>query len=94
VEGGVASLSFISRAGDSTTKLSLKLSDGVEIETVIVPCKGDGSTLYVSTRGGSKLYRGGSDRDLTADEILSQMFFAKKICRLEGLPDVCNIGTC
>lgn len=28
---------------------------------------------------------------MTTDEILAQMFFAKKICRLEGLPDVSNI---
>jgi 23S rRNA (adenine2503-C2)-methyltransferase len=28
---------------------------------------------------------------LTSDEILAQMFFAKKICRLEGLPDISNI---
>eukprot|EP00428_Durinskia_dybowskii_P000969 CAMPEP_0170301848 /NCGR_PEP_ID=MMETSP0116_2-20130129/51192_1 /TAXON_ID=400756 /ORGANISM="Durinskia baltica, Strain CSIRO CS-38" /LENGTH=227 /DNA_ID=CAMNT_0010553687 /DNA_START=72 /DNA_END=751 /DNA_ORIENTATION=+ len=33
----------------------------------------------------------GRVRNLTTDEILAQMFFAKKICRLEGLPDVSNI---
>lgn len=99
VEGGVASLSYVSRASDSTTKLLLKLSDGLEIETVIIPQNGQRSTLSMSTQVGyrqsSKLCATGSMgciRNLTTDEILAQMFYAKKICRLEGLPDVSNIG--
>lgn len=35
--------------------------------------------------------RMGKQRDLTSDEILAQMFYAKKICRLNGLPDITNI---
>jgi 23S rRNA (adenine2503-C2)-methyltransferase len=98
VEGGVASLSYISRAGDSTTKLLLKLSDGLEIETVIIPWKGQRSTLCMSTQVGCRqgckfcaTGRMGRIRNLTTDEILAQMFYAKKICRLEGLPEVSNI---
>lgn len=98
VEGGVASLSYISRASDSTTKLLLKLSDGLEIETVIIPWKGQRSTLCMSTQVGCRqgckfcaTGRMGRIRNLTADEILSQMFYAKKICRLEGLPEISNI---
>ena len=33
----------------------------------------------------------GIQRSLTSDEILAQMFFAKKICRLYQLPDVTNV---
>lgn len=98
VEGGVASLSYVSRSSDSTTKLLLKLADGLEIETVIIPWNGQRSTLCMSTQVGCRqgckfcaTGRMGRVRDLTADEILAQMFFAKKICRLEGLPDICNI---
>lgn len=98
VEGGVASLSYISRASDSTTKLLLRLSDGLEIETVIIPWNGQRSTLCMSTQVGCRqgckfcaTGRMGRVRNLTTDEILAQMFFAKKICRLEGLPDVSNI---
>lgn len=98
VEGGVASLSFISRSSDGTTKLLLKLSDGLEIETVIIPWNGQRSTLCMSTQVGCRqgckfcaTGRMGRVRDLTTDEILAQMFFAKKICRLEGLPEISNI---
>ena len=54
VEGGVATLSYISRASDSTTKLLLKLSDGFEIETVIIPWKGKRSTLCISSQVGCR----------------------------------------
>lgn len=33
----------------------------------------------------------GIQRSLTSDEILAQMYFAKKICRLYHLPDVTNV---
>lgn len=33
----------------------------------------------------------GKLRDLTSDEILAQMFYAKKMIRLEGLPEITNI---
>jgi hypothetical protein len=54
VEGGVATLSYISRAADATTKLLLKLSDGLEVETVIIPWKGQRSTLCISSQIGCK----------------------------------------
>jgi hypothetical protein len=54
VEGGVATLSYISRASDDTTKLLLKLSDGLEVETVIIPWKGKRSTLCISSQVGCK----------------------------------------
>lgn len=89
VEGGVAKLSYISSASDSTTKILLTLADGLQIETVIIPWKGQLSTLYVSTQVEC---RQGKIRNLTSAEILSQLFFAKKLCRLEGLPEITNIG--
>jgi 23S rRNA (adenine2503-C2)-methyltransferase len=98
VEGGVAKLSYISRSTDDTTKLLLKLSDGLEVETVIIPWKGERSTLCISSQVGCRqgctfcaTGRMGKIRDLTSDEILAQMFFAKKICRLNGLPEISNI---
>jgi 23S rRNA (adenine2503-C2)-methyltransferase len=96
VEGGVGSLSHISQSSDGTIKLLLRLVDDSEIETVIIPWYGmqNRSTLCVSTQVGcaqacrfcatgkmSKI------RSLTSDEILVQLFFAKKIVRqLQGKP--------
>lgn len=49
IEGGVASLSHISTSdADLTTKLLLKLADGMEVETVIIPWNGVRSTLCIS----------------------------------------------
>jgi 23S rRNA (adenine2503-C2)-methyltransferase len=98
VEGGVASLSHISQSSDSTTKLLLRLADGLEVETVIIPWKGDRSTLCISSQVGCRqgctfcaTGRMGKLRSLTSDEILAQMFFARKICRLYDLPAVSNV---
>ena len=54
VEGGVATLSYVSRSSDGTTKLLLKLSDGLEVETVIIPWKGKRSTLCISSQVGCR----------------------------------------
>lgn len=54
VEGGVAKLSYISRSEDGTTKLLLKLADGLEVETVIIPFGGKRSTLCISSQIGCK----------------------------------------
>jgi hypothetical protein len=54
VEGGLATLSFVSRANDGTTKLLLKLSDGLEVETVIIPWQGKRSTLCISSQVGCR----------------------------------------
>jgi 23S rRNA (adenine2503-C2)-methyltransferase len=98
VEGGVASLSHISQSSDSTTKLLLRLAGGLEVETVIIPWKGGRSTLCISSQVGCKQActfcatgKMGKLRDLTSDEILAQMFFARKICRLYDLPAVSNV---
>ncbi|CAJ1965884.1 unnamed protein product [Cylindrotheca closterium] len=84
VEGGVARLSYLSKSSDSATKILLTLADGLQIETVIIPGKGQRSTLCVSSQV-EKI------RPLTSSEILAQLFFAKKLCRLEGIPDITDI---
>lgn len=98
LEGGVASISMVSRCSDSTTKLLLRLKDGLEIETVIIPWDGVRSTLCISSQVGCKqgckfcaTGRMGKLRSLTSDEILAQMFFARKVCRLEALPPIQNV---
>jgi hypothetical protein len=54
VEGGVAKLSYISRSGDGTTKLLLRLADGLQVEAVIIPFGGSRSTLCISSQVGCK----------------------------------------
>lgn len=98
IEGGVATLSYISKSSDSTTKILLTLADGLQIETVVIPWKGERSTLCVSSQVGCRqgcrfcaTGKMGKLRNLSSSEILAQLFFAKKLCRLEGLPDIKNI---
>ena len=98
VEGGVATLSYVSRSSDGTTKLLLKLSDGLEVETVIIPWKGKRSTLCISSQVGCRqgctfcaTGKMGKLRNLTADEIVAQMFYANKLCRHEELPVISNV---
>ena len=57
VEGGVASLSYVSQSSDHTTKLLLRLADGLEVETVIIPWKGVRSTLCISSQVGCRQVR-------------------------------------
>ena len=92
VEGGVASLSQISPSADGTTKLLLRLQDGMEVETVIIPWfDRNKSTLCVSSQVGCKqgctfcaTGRMGKLRSLTTDEIMAQVFYATKIIRLSS----------
>lgn len=49
LEGGVATISHISKASDGTTKLLIELCDGLEVETVIIPWFDKGwSTICIS----------------------------------------------
>ncbi len=91
VEEEIAKLSQISVSPDGTTKLLLQLvSDGLEVETVIIPWEDRGkSTLCVSSQVGCKqgctfcsTGRMGRLRSLTTAEILAQMYWANKIQRL------------
>eukprot|EP00980_Cylindrotheca_fusiformis_P025050 scaffold12976_cov141-Cylindrotheca_fusiformis.AAC.4 len=109
LEGGVATLSYLSKSSDGTTKILLTLADQLQIETVIIPWwdsdknnkegkTTERSTLCVSSQVGCRqgcrfcaTGKMGKLRSLTSDEILAQLFFAKKLCRLEGLPEITNI---
>lgn len=49
LEGGAADLSSINTSSDGTTKLLIKLQDGLEVETVIIPFFDKGySTICIS----------------------------------------------
>ena len=54
VDGGIATLSLISTSADKTTKLLLKLKDGLQIETVIIPWDDERSTVCISSQVGCK----------------------------------------
>lgn len=54
LEGGVASLSHVSQSKDKTTKLLLRLADGLEVETVIIPWNNTRSTLCMSSQVGCR----------------------------------------
>jgi hypothetical protein len=54
LDGGVASLSHVTQSNDKTTKLLLRLSDGMEVETVIIPWSGNRSTLCISSQVGCR----------------------------------------
>lgn len=118
VENGLATLVHISTSSDGTTKLLLRLMDGFEVETVLIPFWASGehknkdgtstgsdqsstvgratryaslgrTTVCISSQVGCKqgcsfcaTGRMGKLRSLTTDEILVQLFYAKKIVRL------------
>ena len=93
LETSIAQLTKLTTAPDGTTKLLLRLHDEFEVETVIIPWDDrQTSTLCVSSQVGCKQActfcstgRMGKLRDLTTDEILIQLYWANKICRLSSL---------
>ena len=128
IENGLATLVHVSTSSDGTTKLLLRLMDGFEVETVLIPFwaantdnsnseSKDGratryaslgrTTVCISSQVGCKqgcsfcaTGRMGKLRSLSADEILAQLFYAKKIVRLSAdgvlagdvaLPPISNI---
>lgn len=94
------SLSKISTSNDGTTKLLLRIQDdGFEVETVIIPWhEHQKSTLCVSSQIGCAQActfcmtgRMGKLRSLTADEILAQLYWSNKICRLNDIYPIYNV---
>ena len=74
----------VHRSTDGTRKLLLRLEDGEEIETIIIPA-GDRVTLCMSSQAGCAMRCGfcatarmGLHRNLTAGEIVGQIFAARK----------------
>eukprot|EP00594_Rhizosolenia_setigera_P015597 CAMPEP_0178961304 /NCGR_PEP_ID=MMETSP0789-20121207/13606_1 /TAXON_ID=3005 /ORGANISM="Rhizosolenia setigera, Strain CCMP 1694" /LENGTH=398 /DNA_ID=CAMNT_0020645071 /DNA_START=63 /DNA_END=1259 /DNA_ORIENTATION=- len=99
LEGGAVTLSNISKSSDGTTKLLIKLIDGQEVETVIIPFFDKGwSTICISSQVGCKqgcsfcaTGKMGLIRNLTSTEILGQFFYALKICRIGNIPEINNV---
>jgi len=98
-EKDVAQLSRITESKDGTTKLLLRMKDGLEVETVIIPWQDRGrSTLCISSQVGCRqgctfcaTGRMGIIRSLSAEEILVQMYYANKICRINQIFAIDNI---
>src|SRR6266851_1526932 len=81
---GSEALSFVSRSTDGTRKILIRLADGEEIESVIIPTQ-DRVTLCMSSQVGCALAcefcataRMGLHRNLTAAEMLSQIYSARR----------------
>ena len=101
IEPSLASLNQITRSADGTTKLLLKLQNtDFFIETVIIPNPEWGkSTLCVSNQVGCAqgcvfcaTGKMGRLASLTTDQILIQLYYANKICRLTpDLPQIDNV---
>ena len=99
VEGGIATLVLVTRSRDNTTKLLLKLQDGFEVETVLIPSVTSGrTTVCVSSQVGCRqgctfcaTGRMGKLRSLTSDEILVQLYFAIQLGRRTDLPPISNV---
>jgi hypothetical protein len=102
IESSIATLEHITRSKDGTTKLLLKLvaSSNYFIESVIIPNPEWGkSTLCVSSQVGCKqgcvfcaTGKMGRLASLTADQILIQLYYANKVCRvMEDLPQIDNV---
>lgn len=102
IEERIGQLSHISTSADGTTKLLIRMvSDGLEVETVIIPWmdrEPPTSTLCVSSQVGCKqgctfcaTGKMGRLRSLTADEILCQLWYARKVCRKLSMPTIDNI---
>jgi 23S rRNA (adenine2503-C2)-methyltransferase len=88
---GCLTVACVARAADGTRKLLLRLDDGAEIESVIIPTTDDRTTLCISSQAGCAMgcqfcatARMGLHRNLAASEILGQILAAKP--ELTGAP--------
>ncbi|CAL5398773.1 unnamed protein product [Camellia sinensis] len=77
-------------ASDGTRKILFTLEDGLVIETVVIPCNRDRTTVCVSSQVGCAMncqfcYTGrmGLRRNLTAGEIVEQAVFARRLLSAE-----------
>ena len=80
----VPTAATVRRSTDGTRKILLRLRDGQEIESVIIPA-GDRVTLCMSSQAGCAMRCGfcatarmGLHRNLTAGEIVGQIFAARR----------------
>jgi 23S rRNA (adenine2503-C2)-methyltransferase len=79
-------VSCVERASDGTRKFLLRLDDGAQIESVIIPAD-ERTTLCISNQAGCAMgcqfcatARMGLHRNLAASEILGQILIAKAEC--------------
>ena len=101
IEPSLATLDQITRSNDGTTKLLLKLTNtNFFIETVIIPHpEWNKSTLCISSQVGCAqgcvfcaTGKMGELGNLTSDQILIQLYYANKVCRVtEDLPPIDGI---
>lgn len=100
IEQTVARLSKVTTSVDGTTKLLLDLvSDGLQVETVIIPWDDrQKSTLCISSQVGCRQActfcatgRMGKLRSLNSDEILAQLYWAHKACRIRNIYPIENV---
>lgn len=100
IEHDIASLTKLTVSSDGTAKLLIKLhQDDLEVESVIIPWDERGkSTLCISSQVGCRQActfcatgRMGKYRSLTSDEILAQMHWARKVCRLSDIYPIDNV---
>ena len=96
VASGTLQMEHIS--ADGTIKLLLALADGLAVECVIIPMSEKHSSLCVSSQVGCS--RGctfcstgtmGLVRNLSPEEILTQVWMAQRLVRERGLPPLVNV---
>jgi len=99
IESSIATLSEITRSNDGTTKLLIKLvNTDFYIESVIIPNPGWGkSTLCISSQVGCAqgcvfcaTGKMGRLASLTPDQILVQLYYANKVCRVINSSNISN----
>ncbi len=85
---------------DGAEKLLYRLDDGNAIEGVLIPGPGGRLTLCVSTQAGCAsgcgfclTGSGGLVRNLTAAEIINQVFAAQKVSKLQPISNIVLMGT-
>ena len=93
-----ASIDSESTASCGTKKLLVKLKDGQQIETVIIPMGGDHCTVCVSTQLGCDRRCAfcatgamGLLRSLTASEIIAQVLIAQQVATRDSMPPITNV---
>lgn len=96
-----ATLQHSVTSSDGTRKLLLELHDGLAVECVLIPISGKHMSLCVSSQVGCSRACAfcstgtmGLVRNLSAEEILAQVWMAQRIVRECGLPKLVNVVRC
>lgn len=98
LEESLGELGSVVVSQDGTTKFIVKFRDATAVESVIIPWEGARSTLCISSQVGCRqgckfcaTGKMGRVRSLSSDEIMLQMFYARKLCRERAIPPVSNV---